>query len=446
MLSPVGHAGCRVMRSGPHGPYSSPAGDINTVVTLRASRRAIVSPESLDYDHPFPVPMTNCAMSLDLLTLSITLTCAAVLSALVLFLIWRIDRELAGVFHWMLGSLFIGLAFLSIFMVGLLGLSGNLDAFVSNALSLPAVLLVVEGSLRFRGYHSERRWRAGLALVPFLILMAWWLRDAAQARYVFHDAVSALGLGAAGVIMIWRNRDPMERRAYMLAAGSAFLLAAAFSARWAVAATAPDASAVSLDMPASLALYFSLILFSIGWTYGVAIACYYHSNQHVMELARRDPLTGLPNRRSIDEEFNRVLLESRRSGRSFAVILMDINDFKIANDRFGHAVGDQVLTTIGQRLDEFVREADFAGRLGGDEFIVIARDIGDPEAGGIVRQRLTEAVEGAVQLPGEQWFEVRISAGVALWGIDGETADALMKAADRRMYRDKSHHATIREA
>lgn len=385
-------------------------------------------------------------MSLDLLTLSITLTCAAVLSALVLFLIWRIDRELAGVFHWMLGSLFIGMAFLSIFIVGLLGLSGNLDAFVSNALSLPAVLLVVEGSLRFRGYQSDWRWRAGLGLVPFLLLMAWWLRDDAQARYMFHDAASALGLGAAGVIMIWRNRDPAERRAYMLAAGSAFLLATAFAVRWVAAVTAPDASAVSLDMPVSLALYFALILFSIGWTYGVAIACYYHSNQHVMELARRDPLTDLPNRRSIDEEFNRVLLESRRSGRSFAVILMDINDFKVANDHFGHAAGDQVLTAIGQRLDEFVRETDFAGRLGGDEFIVIARDIDSQEAGETARQRLVEAVEGPVPLSAGQWFEVRVSAGMAFRDADGDTADALMKAADRRMYRDKGRHATIREA
>lgn len=385
-------------------------------------------------------------MFLDLLTLSVTLTCTAVLSALVLFLIWRIDRDLAGVFHWMLGSLLIGLAFLTIFAVGLLGLPGHLDAFVSNALSLPAVLLVLEGSLRFRGYHSRRRWRVGLGLVPALVLMAWWLRDDAQARYVFHDAASALGLGAAGVIMLWRNSDPVQRRAYMLAAGSAFLLAGAFSVRWVVAVTAPDASAVALDMPVSLGLYFALILFSIGWTYGVAIACYYHSSQRVMQLARRDPLTGLPNRRSIDEEFHRVLLDSRRSGRPFAVILMDINDFKFANDRFGHAVGDQVLTIIGQRLDEFVREADFAGRLGGDEFLVIARDISDPEAGEVARQRLAEAVEGAVPLSGEQEFEVRISAGVALWQTDGESADELMKAADRRMYRDKPRHATLREA
>lgn len=385
-------------------------------------------------------------MFLDLLTLSVTLTCTAVLSALVLFIIWRIDRERAGVFHWMLGSLFIGLAFLTIFIVGMLGLSGNLDAFVSNALSLPAVLLVVEGSLRFRGYHSARRWWIGLGLVPLLVLMAWWLRDDAQARYVFHDAVSALGLGAAGVIMLWRNSDPVQRRAYMLAACSAFLLAGAFSVRWVVAVTASDASAVGLDMPVSLGLYFSLILFSIGWTYGVAIACYYRSSQRVMELARRDPLTGLPNRRSIDEEFNRVVLDGRRSGRSFAVILMDINDFKLANDRFGHAVGDQVLTVIGQRLDEFVREADFAGRLGGDEFLVIARDIGDPEAAGITRQRLAEAVEGPVPVPGDREFEVRISAGIALWQADGDSADDLLKAADRRMYSDKSRHATFRNA
>lgn len=376
-------------------------------------------------------------MPLDLLTLSIVLACTAVLSALVLYLIWRIDRELAGVFHWMLGSLFIGLAFLTIFTFGLFGLSGGLDAFISNALSLPAVLLVVEGSLRFRGYRSERRWRAVLALMPVLVLLAWWLRDDAQTRYLFHDAFSAVGLGAAGLIMIWRNGSPAERRVYLLAACSAFLLAAAFASRWFAAATAADASAVAMDMPVSLGLYFALILFSIGWTYGVAIACYHGSRQRVMELARQDALTGLPNRRSIDEELDRVLLESQRSGRPFAVILLDINDFKSANDRFGHAAGDRILTHIGRRLNAFVRESDFAGRLGGDEFLVIARNTGDPETGHATLQRLAGAVEGIVELPDGQQFEVRISAGIALWNLDGASADSLLRVADRRMYSAK---------
>ncbi|MGM0633843.1 MAG: diguanylate cyclase domain-containing protein [Pseudomonadota bacterium] len=380
-------------------------------------------------------------MSLDLLTLSITLTFAAILSALALSILWRIDRHLAGVFQWMLGSLFIGLAFLTIFLVGMAGHSGALDAFISNALSMPAVLLVLEGCLRFRGHPpSAVRGLAALVLIPVMIIMAWLLRDDAQSRYLLHDAVATLGLGAAGVVMIWRTRTSVELRAYLLAASSAFMLAAAFAVRWMVAASAEDAAAVALDMPVSLALYLALILFSIGWTYGVAIACYYRSNQYVMQLAREDALTGLPNRRRIDEELGRARKEAERSGRGFAVIMMDVDAFKSANDRFGHAAGDELLKTIAGRLKDFVRDADFAGRMGGDEFIIIARDVADVGEGEMIRRRLARSVQGAVELSGGHRFDVTISAGVALWGVDGESVEELITAADRRMYRDKPGH------
>lgn len=379
-------------------------------------------------------------MTLDLLTLTLTLMSVSAICTFVMFVIWRVNQDMAGVFPWLLGTLFIALSFLAIFAANLLQLPGNPDAFISNSLSLPAVMLVVEGSLRFRGYHSRNRLRLGLVLVPLFVIMAWINKDNPQARFLFHDAVAAIGLFAAAGVMLFRTEDRAERLANSLAAVSALLLSLGFVMRWLVALTASDPALIHIDMPSNLLLYFMMIVFSVGWTFGVSVACYFRSHREVMQLAREDALTGLPNRRSIDEILGRAVLESTRNHRPFAVIMMDINEFKHINDIHGHSVGDEVLAGIAHRLKDHVRDADYTGRLGGDEFIVIAFDL-DAEADAVMAanaalERLKGAIEGPLPLSvGE--CDVQISAGLAVWPEDGETVDQLLSMADRRMYRDK---------
>lgn len=376
-------------------------------------------------------------MNLDLSTLSVTLSCVAAMSFLVMLIIWRINRRLPGVFCWMLSSLMIGLSFLAIFLAEVLRMPVHYAAFISNALSLPAVFVALEGCLRFRGHYSFLRWRVGLLAIPVFVLLAWLNRNDPQARYLFHDAVAALALLAIAGVMTWRVRDTRERLAYSLVAFSGLLLSIAFMARWTVVFTAAEPEMMTVDMPANLSLFFVLILFSIGWTYGVSVACYYRSHEQVMQLAREDTLTGLPNRRSIDEVLGRAVNESRRTGRRFGVIILDVNDFKTVNDKLGHGVGDELLTAIAGRLQSFVRGADFTGRLGGDEFIIIVHDMDSPDRSEIMLQRVRENMNGTIALPDGQQFEVTVSLGMAIWSLDGESADKLLTVADRRMYQDK---------
>ena len=375
-------------------------------------------------------------IQLDLLTLSITLACVSIMAFVVLFIIWRINRELPGMLHWMIGGMLIGLAFLAIFVDGLLGFEHNQGVLASNALSLPAVLFTLEGSLRFRGYHSIRRWRIFLGLIPFFVLMAWLLRDNSGLRYLFHDSVATAGLVSAAFILVWRTSEPGELRANALAALFAFLLASAFASRWLFALTLDAEFVGGIDIPVNHWLFFALILFSIGWTFGLSVAAYYRSHQQVMQLAREDSLTGLPNRRSIDEVLQRRLAEARRSREVFAVIMLDVNRFKEVNDQFGHSAGDRVLASIAERLLKAVRDADFAGRLGGDEFLVVARGLEEGAALQALIQRLRGEVNGSIILGGQR-IEVEISVGTAIWPHDGDSVDELLGVADRQMYRDK---------
>lgn len=156
-----------------------------------------------------------------------------------------------------------------------------------------------------------------------------------------------------------------------------------------------------------------------------------------MQLAREDSLTGLPNRRCIDERLLQTLAECKRSGEAFAVIMADINDFKLVNGRFGHSAGDRLLYGLAERLQNAVRDADFAGRLGGDEFLVITTPVDSSEAREQVVSRLRNSMEGLMEIPGGS-FNVTVSIGAVICTAGAETAGQLLGAADAEMYRDKA--------
>ncbi|MFA5568038.1 MAG: GGDEF domain-containing protein [Trueperaceae bacterium] len=153
--------------------------------------------------------------------------------------------------------------------------------------------------------------------------------------------------------------------------------------------------------------------------------------RQAVELLNRDDLTGLANRRHLKTRFW-VL---RRRDVPMALLYFDLNGFKAVNDTYGHEVGDQVLSIIGQRLTSKVRPDEMVARLGGDEFAVLLGG-GDLNAVDRVTSRLIEAVEEPIHL---ETGSVRLSAsvGAALYPDDAESFEALVSRADGRMYEQK---------
>ncbi|MCU1624621.1 MAG: diguanylate cyclase/phosphodiesterase & domain with sensor(s) [Frankiales bacterium] len=154
------------------------------------------------------------------------------------------------------------------------------------------------------------------------------------------------------------------------------------------------------------------------------------------ERAVRDPLTGLANRTLLLERLRGVLARDARTGQSTAVLFLDLDGFKAVNDRFGHAVGDEVLTSVATRLAGAVRPSDTVARIGGDEFVVLVEGATE-EAVEVVVERLREAV--TAPLPTLD-LEVGVSIGVALSERGKAEPSALLHAADQAMYRHKSRH------
>lgn len=156
--------------------------------------------------------------------------------------------------------------------------------------------------------------------------------------------------------------------------------------------------------------------------------------EQLREQSLSDPLTGLYNRRYLYQQMTRLAALWERSRESFAVILVDVDFFKSFNDRFGHDIGDAVLTGIAQLLQEHVRKSDIAARLGGEEFVVLMA--GAEQRLAIERaESLRQAVKELV-IPGAD-AQVTISAGVALFPAHGDDVYALMRSADRALYQSK---------
>ena len=162
--------------------------------------------------------------------------------------------------------------------------------------------------------------------------------------------------------------------------------------------------------------------------------------------ALTDPLTGLPNARYLALRFEEEAARARRTDRTFQVVMLDLDEFKNVNDTYGHKTGDKVLREVAHLVEGQLREYDFLARYGGDEFVALVQEVVGAQV-----EELCARIEGAVSkfslaIGRNRFARVGISVGTATFGIDGETLDQLVIAADNEMYRVKSSHRSSRIA
>jgi two-component system cell cycle response regulator len=155
-----------------------------------------------------------------------------------------------------------------------------------------------------------------------------------------------------------------------------------------------------------------------------------------LSLALTDSLTGLYNRRYLADHLERSLQRARETGKPVSVVLIDIDHFKQVNDSYGHAVGDEVLRAVAQRVNGNLRNFDMVARLGGEEFVIVMPDT-PGEIGYMVAERLRDRVARDPIATASGKLGVTISMGVSAYAGGGETPDELIKQADAAMYQAK---------
>ena len=167
------------------------------------------------------------------------------------------------------------------------------------------------------------------------------------------------------------------------------------------------------------------------------ITLHRQNEDHIRQLAYYDALTGLPNRRLLEDRLEHAIRHAHRKQQMLAVMFIDLDHFKTVNDTHGHAVGDQLLTELARRLRSCLREDDTLARLGGDEFIVLLPELDNVDHACRVASRLIE-VNARPYRHGDTLLPIGSSIGISLYPIDGENAETLMQAADEAMYQAKA--------
>lgn len=365
-------------------------------------------------------------------TLAITNAFINIASVAMMVIVWRTTPGTRGPGCWMIASIVCMTAYSS-------GMLGIFDTYIWNATVNVATMtlfsLYFEGILRFKGIGSIKgRWPWWAALFVVVVVVSVITAPYPPRRYMFSDSYYLVLLLSGALILLYRQ-DRATRAAETLCAAVLFCLAIGFAMRWNYTLRLLLGAG---DRPQAVnePLFFTFTVWTLLWMTGAAALVLYRKQGELEALTRRDPLTGLANRRQMDALLEESFLALERNGEGFGLVLFDLDRFKQVNDVNGHAVGDALLKEIGARLQANCREGEHPARLGGDEFVVLLSDITTRDRLDRFIERLRLSVSGTVMLEGRP-LQIEMSIGGVLAPQDGSSQTDLLHVADTRMYDDK---------
>jgi diguanylate cyclase (GGDEF)-like protein len=195
---------------------------------------------------------------------------------------------------------------------------------------------------------------------------------------------------------------------------------------WAILRKSDDVSPIVLIMR-SMGLAISLLL-------GSVVYFFMHERMQLTAHALYDSLTGLANRRLLQDRMLQALAQAKRFGRWIAVMYIDVDHFKTLNDTYGHHFGDKLLMKVSRRLAGCIRDADTLGRVGGDEFVIVLEEIGQPQDARLVAENILAAFKEPMVVMDKDTL-VNLSIGIAIYQLgDNISANDLLKQADIALY------------
>ena len=365
--------------------------------------------------------------------------------------------QLVSAVLWLIGSRMIGddgrpalywsafavlSAFSFVFLVAALNtappLASELLRAAGNISIVLAVISLQRGIWCFFGQPMPYR---GHAVALVVALLASWIGLNPAAGHIRVGVLSgvqaALGLSIAYGFHRYA-RDTLQLRWPALMTLPLLLAGGAYAARGIRALWVPGSVSAEMTVDSGLNVVSALtyVVLSLSLHAMLMLLVVTRLVKDLHRLSRNDGLTGLLNRRALEEALASQVQRSRRSGEPFCVLMVDADHFKSINDRWGHPVGDLVLKHLSAVLRGRMREVDQIGRFGGEEFLIVLPGLA-MVAALPVAERLRELVAAAPLLHGTECIPISISIGLAHWGGGQEEASRLLVRADAALYRAK---------
>jgi diguanylate cyclase (GGDEF)-like protein len=348
--------------------------------------------------------------------------------ALAFYTAWLGQRHERYWISWIIANLVLAVSM--VFFLLLPIDRGDLLIVVANT------LMVLGMGFRWRAARQFGRRSAALVIVvaPALFTASLYAAPSLLSHWQRFAIINGAMMIVSGVICYEFYRDWQDRLPSRYGLVAAYgLLAAGFGVRVAQGLLLNDGIVDYLPEDTMLlaSVFGALFHTTASGAFALSIA-YERSAIELRAAALRDPLTGLYNRRAFEIELKKYL-EGRTA---FAVVILDIDHFKVVNDRYGHAAGDAALCACAETIVQTLRTADFVARIGGEEFAAILPRSGPADALAVV-ERVRSAVAEQDIVSHETCFRVTLSGGVVHSTSGLRNMDALMKAADAGLYRAK---------
>lgn len=318
-------------------------------------------------------------------------------------------------------------------------LPGFLTIILANILLLTAIGLFYIALSRFMGFRYSRAFVIGVitTVLFFLVYFTYWEDDMGK-RIIIHS-LGSVAIAFILIYQLWRaQKTPLRFSANLMLVSFLVYGLSLLIRTISIILNPPQQDTFSLS-PVQSATYLLSFALSFFWSMGFILMVSQRLRNDLMEVATIDVLTRIPNRRATQAFLEKELSRAQRNQGEFTVFLVDIDHFKQFNDRWGHAVGDDVLVKTASIFQSMIRKQDLVGRWGGEEFLFILPGPCEADA---LAERVRSEIASTRYSRGAASFGITVSIGVAC-AAQSDEIDQILKKADQALYRAKLTRNTV---
>ncbi|MES2636501.1 MAG: GGDEF domain-containing protein [Pseudomonadota bacterium] len=376
-------------------------------------------------------------MTLDVRTIMVLFAMLSLLFSGLILLAGLHTRSTNSVKQWSIASLCIAMGLGSAYFFQ------TPTANTKYAVLLGATLITASIALQFTGIQSFKSSRIylwpAIIFVSIGTLQTYWfefIQPDIISRTVANSVLCSIGYAACASETIIRNKPKLNCISRLTGLSFAMLSLAMLIRAILIFQSPPEAYSLYLNIPVNPATFIITCILQLCVTFGFLLMLNGQLVTEIEKLASRDALTGAFNRRLFEDEMARLQSRCKRTGEKFSLMLIDVDNFKLINDNYGHLNGDEILRRLANIVLTSIRTEDYFARYGGDEFCVLLPSTNTAEAH-IVANRLRETYAATAFIVAGKTIKSSISVGIVDSSQVGLEFKTLLSAADQALYQAK---------